>query len=71
MAEFNVSLRKPGKCSQIKQFDREERVYEHVKNVINGDQMPLHRNESASQKTLNIQDTTPMSKKTTPCQENE
>ena len=23
--------------------------------VINGDQMPLHRNESASQKTLNIQ----------------
>ena len=72
MAEYNVSLRKPNKRFQIKQSDREERVYEYVKNVwtirkffidnfsvdppvINGDQMPLHRNESASQKTLNIQ----------------
>ena len=72
MTEYKVSLRKPNKCFQIKQSDREERVYEYIKNVwtvrkffldnfsidppvINGDQMPLHRNESASQKTLNIQ----------------
>ena len=72
MAEYNVSLRKPNKRFQIKQSDREERVYEYVKNVwtirkffiddfsvdlpvINGDQMPQHRNKSASQKTLNIQ----------------
>ena len=72
MAEYNVSLRKPNKRFQIKQSDREERVYEYVKNVwtirkfftdnfsvdplvINDDQMPLHRNKSASQKTLNIQ----------------
>ena len=72
MAEYNVSLRKPNKRFQIKQSDREERIYEYVKNVwtirkffidnfsvdppvINGGQMPLHRNESASQKTLNIQ----------------
>ena len=72
MTEYKVSLRKPNKRFQIKQSDREERVYEHIKNVwtvrkffldnfsidppvINGDQMPLHRNESASQKTLNIQ----------------
>lgn len=71
MSEFNVSLRKPNKRFQIKQTDREERVFEYVKNVwtvrkffldnfsvdppiINGDQMPLHRNESASQKTLSI-----------------
>ena len=83
MTEYNVSLRKPNKRFQIKQSDREERVY--VKNVwtirkffmdnfsvnqlvINGDQILLHRNESASQKTLNIQRST--SKKTTPFQEN-
>ena len=72
MTEYKVSFRKPKKRFQIKQSDREERVYEYIKNVwtvweffldnfsidppvINGDQMPLHRNESASQKTLNIQ----------------
>ena len=72
MTEYKASLRKPNKRFQIKQSDREERVYEYIKNVwtvrkffldnfsvdppvINGDQMPLHRNESASQKTLNIQ----------------
>ena len=84
MAEFNVSLRKPNKRFQIKRSDREERVYQYVRNVwtarkfvidnlsvhppvINGDQMRLYKNESASQKTLNIQGYKPTSKKTTPC----
>ena len=65
MREYGVSLRHPNKRFQIKQADREERVFEYLKNiwtvrkffldnfgvdppVINGDQMPLHRNESSS-----------------------
>ena len=70
MREYGVSLRHPNKRFQIKQADREERVFEYLKNiwtvrnfldnfgldppVINGDQMPLHGNESSSQKTLNF-----------------
>ena len=71
MRDCGVSLRHPNKRFQIKQADREERVFEYLKNirtvrnffldnfgvdppVINGDQMPLHRNESSSQKTLNF-----------------
>ena len=73
MKEYGVSLRHPNKRFQIKQSDREKRVYEYLKNVwtvrkffidnygvdppiINGDQMPLHRNESLTQKTLNFFD---------------
>ena len=69
MQEYNVSIRKPNKRSQIKEADCEERIFEYLKNIwtvrkffidnfgvdppiINGDQMPLHRNESASQRTL-------------------
>ena len=33
MTEYKVSLRKPNKRFQIKQSDREERVYEYIKNV--------------------------------------
>ena len=71
MSEYGVSLRHPNKRFQIKRADREERVFEYLKNiwtvrkyfidnfgvdpsVINGDQMPLHRNSSSSQKTLNF-----------------
>ena len=71
MQEYNVSLRKPNKRFQIKQADREERIFEHLKNtwtewkffidnfgvdppIINGDQMPVPCNESASQRTLNF-----------------
>ena len=71
MREYGVSLRHPNKRFQIKQADREERVFEYLKNiwtvrkffldnfgvdppVINGYQMPLHRNESSSLKTLNF-----------------
>ena len=71
MREYNVSLKKPNKCYQIKQVDRKERIFEYIKNVwtvqkffidnfsvdppiINGDQVPLHRNDSASQNTLDI-----------------
>ena len=71
MREYGVSLRHPNKRFQIKQADREERVFEYLKDiwtvrkfvldnfgldppVINGDQMPLHRNESSFQKTLNF-----------------
>ena len=71
MREYEVSLRHPNKRFQIKQADREERVFEYLKNIwtvrkffldnfgvdpplINGDQMPLHGNESSSQKTLNF-----------------
>ena len=66
-------MRHPNKRFQIKQTDREERVYEYLKNVwtvckfffdnymldlptINGDQMPLHRSESSTQKILNFVD---------------
>ena len=73
MREYGVSLRHPNKRFQIKQANREEGVFEHLKNiwtarkflldnfgvdppVINGDQMPLHRNESFPQKTLNFTD---------------
>ena len=54
----------------MKQANRVERINDYLKNVwkvckffikkygnppvINGDQMPLHRNESAQQKTLNF-----------------
>ena len=71
MQEYNVSLRKPNKRFQIKQVEREERIFKYFRNIwtvhklfidtfgvdppnINGDQMPLHRNESASQRTLNF-----------------
>ena len=74
MKEYEVSSRHPNKRFQIKQSDREEGIYEYLKNVwtvrkflltitgltpptINGDQMPLHRNESSTQKTLNFVDT--------------
>ena len=33
MNEFNVSLKKTNKQFQIKQSDREERVFEYIKNV--------------------------------------
>ena len=33
MQEYNVSLRKPNKRFQIKQADREERIFEHLKNT--------------------------------------
>ena len=73
MEEYEVSLRHANKRFQIKQSDREERIYEYLKNVwtvrkvfidyyefdppiINGDQMPLHRNENSTQKTLNFVD---------------
>ena len=69
MQEY-VSLRKPNKRFKIKQADREERIFEYLKNIwtvrkffidnfgvdppiINGDQMPVHRNQSESQRTLN------------------
>ena len=69
MQEYNVSLCKPNKRFQIKQADREERIFKHLKNIwtvrklfidnfgidppiINGDEMPLHRDESAFQRTL-------------------
>ena len=71
MSEHVVSLRHPNKRFQIMQADREERIFEYLKNiwtvrkyfienfgvdppVLNGDQMPLHRNESSTQKTLNF-----------------
>ena len=71
MQEYNVSLRKPNKRFQIKQVEREERIFKYFKNIwtvhklfkdtfgvdppiFNGDQMPLHRNESAFQRTLNF-----------------
>ena len=69
--EYNVGLRKPNKRFQIKQADREKRIFEYLKNIwtvrkffidnfeidppiINEDQMPVHRNKSASQRTLNF-----------------
>ena len=71
MREYGVSFRHPNKRFRIKQADREERVFEYLKNiwtvrkfflnnfgvdpaVINGDQMPLHRNESSSQKNTKL-----------------
>ena len=71
MREYGVSLRHPNKRFQIKQADREEHVFEYLKNiwtvqtffldnsgvdppVINGNQMPLHRNESSSPKPLSF-----------------
>ena len=71
MSEYGVSLRHPNKRFQIMQADREERIFEYMKNiwtvrkyfienfgvdspVLNGDQMPLRRNESSTQKTLNF-----------------
>ena len=33
MQEYNVSLRKPNKRFQIKQADREERIFEYLKNI--------------------------------------
>ena len=74
MREYGVSLRHPNKRFQTKQADREEPIFEYLKNiwtvrkffidnfgldppVINSDQMPLQRNESSTQKTLNFKDT--------------
>lgn len=71
MREYNVNLKKPNKCYQIKQAHRKERIFKHIKNawkvrnffidnfsvdspIINGDQMPLHGNESTSYNTFNI-----------------
>ena len=71
MSEYGVSLSHPNKRFQIMQTDREERIFEYLKNictvrkyfienfgidppVLNGDQMPLHRNESSTQKTSNF-----------------
>ena len=71
MSEHGVSLRHPNRRFQIMQADREETIFEYLKNiwtvhkyfienfgvdppVLNGDQMPLHRNESSTQKTLNF-----------------
>ena len=34
MREYNVSLRKPNKRFQIKLSDREERIFEYVKNIL-------------------------------------
>ena len=73
MKVYGLSLHHPNKRFQIKQSEREEGVYEYLKNVwtvrkffidnygvdlpiINGDQMPLHRNQSSTQKTLNFVD---------------
>ena len=73
MKVYGLSLHHPNKRFQIKQSEREEGVYEYLKNVwtvrkffidnygvdppiINGDQMPLHRNESSTQNTLNFVD---------------
>ena len=39
--------------------------------IINGDQMPLHRNESSQEKTLNFKGEDTLSKKITCCQEKE
>ena len=33
MREYNASLRNPNKRFQIKQSDREERIFEYVKNI--------------------------------------
>ena len=71
--ECGVTLHHPNKRFQIKESDREERIYEYLQNVwtvrkffidsygvdppvINGHQMPLPRNESSTQKTLNSVD---------------
>ena len=71
MSEHGVSLRHPNRRFQIMQADREERIFEYLKNiwtvrkcfienfgvdppVLNGDQLPLHRNESSTQKILNF-----------------
>ena len=65
MKVYGLSLHHQNKRFQIKQSEREEGVYEYLKNVwtvckffmdnygvdpliINGDQMPLHRNESST-----------------------
>ena len=68
--EYGISLRKPNKKYSIKNEDPVERLQDYLKNVwrvrffikeycveppvINGDQMPLHRNESSQQKTMNF-----------------
>ena len=66
--EYGISLRKPNKKYSIKKEDLVECLQDYLKNVwrvrlfiekygvdlpvINGDQMPLHRNESSQQKTM-------------------
>ena len=69
--EWFVDIRGTLKARLIMQADREERIFEYLKNiqtarkyfienfgvdlpVLNGDQMPLHRNESSTKKTLNF-----------------
>ena len=71
VARMRGKLRHSNKRFQIRQADREGRIFEYLKKfwivhklfidnfgidppVINGDQMPLHRNESSTQKTLNF-----------------
>ena len=71
MQEYNLSLRTPNKRFQIKQADREERIFGSLEiiwtvrkffidnfkvdpPIIDGNQMPLHRRDSASQRNLNL-----------------
>ena len=71
MQEYNLSLRTPNKRFQIKQADREERIFRSLEiiwtvrkffidnfkvdpPIIDGNQMPLHRKDSASQRNLNL-----------------
>ena len=70
-ARIQCKSRQTNKRFQIKQADREERIFEYLKNIwteqkffidnfgvdppiINGDQMPVHCNDIASQRTLNF-----------------
>ena len=66
--EYGISLRKPNKKYSIKKEDLVERLQDYLRNdsrvrffiekygidppVINGDQMPIHRNKSSQQKTM-------------------
>ena len=65
--EYGVSFKMQNKRYSIKKEDLVERLQDYLKNmwwwffiekygidppIINGDQMPLHRNESSQQKTL-------------------
>lgn len=70
---YDVSHTKPNKYYAIKKEHRVVRIQDYLKNVwivrkyfqdsidpsfINGDQIPLHQNESASQKTLSLKSET-------------
>ena len=63
--EYGVSLRKPNKHYTLSKDDLCIHIKDYLKNVwtvrngvdppvINGDQMPLHRNESGSRKTMSF-----------------